>query len=154
MENIELRKDNEWSVIDSEPCKIIEFTPMASVIDGKVSALNIGMPYASITIECKKIQGKITGFVTHKRDFLNLWAAFKERTVKDNEEVIILWSKKHYKIKWLKFFSGFFPKLWVMVCQKGTFDLITDPSYKPELQGEARFLAERPLVEWKPGIKI
>jgi len=110
------------------------------------------MPYASVTMECKKIPNKITGFITNKMDFMHLWAAFKERTVKQNEEVIILWSKKHYKLKLLKFFSGFWPKLWIMICQKNAFKLISDPNYKPELQGEARHKAEKSIIDWKPEI--
>lgn len=149
---ITLIKDSEWSVIDSEPCRIFEFIPMASVKDGKVSSLSGATPYASIEIECKKIQGRITGFITHKTDFLNLWAAFKERTVKHNEEVIIFWSKKHYKVKLLKFLPGFWPKLWIMVCQKDAYEIMTDPNYKSELQGEARFNAEKAITEWKPEI--
>ena len=115
---ITLIKDGEWSVIDGEPCRVIDFTPWGSVKDGKfVSPLKL-MPYATIHIECKKLR-KATGLITNKMDFMHLWAAFKERTIKQNEEVIIFWSKKNYKIKLLKFFPGFWPKLWVMVCQKG-----------------------------------
>jgi len=148
---ISLIKDSEWSVIDGEPCKVLEFTPMASVKSGKVTAINSATPYASITIECKKIPEKITGFITHRVDFLHLWVAFKERTIKENEEVIIFWSKKHYKVRLLKFF-GHWPKLWVMVCQKGAYEIMTNPNYKPEIQGEARYNAEKPIMEWKPEI--
>lgn len=125
--------------------------PWLQLKTGK-SQLSVKRPYASIEIECKKIQGRITGFITHKTDFLHLWAAFKERTVKRNEEIIIFWSKKHYKVKLLKFFPGFWPKLWIMVCQKDAYEILTDPNYKPELQGEARFNAERAIIEWKPEI--
>ena len=31
MENLDLRKDNDWSIIDSEPCRVIEFIPSASI---------------------------------------------------------------------------------------------------------------------------
>lgn len=149
---ITLIKDSEWSLVDGEPCRVIEFTPWGFVKNGKVTALSGTTPYASITIECKKVPKKITGFITHKMDFLHLWAAFKERTTRKNEEVIIFWSKKHYKVKLLRLFSGPWPKLWVMVCQKGAYEIMTDPNYTPELQGEARFDAERPIVEWKPEI--
>jgi len=149
---ITLIKDSEWSVIEGEPCRVIDFTPWGSVKDGKfVSPLKL-MPYASIQIECKKLPGNITGFITNKMDFMHLWAAFKERTIKQNEEVIIFWSKKHYKVKLLKLFSGPWPKLWVMVCRKEAFEIMTDSNYKPELQGEARYNAEKPIIEWKPEI--
>lgn len=148
---ITLLKDSEWSAIDSEACKVVRFTPFASVKDGKITHSDTSTPYASVTLNCYKIQGTIEGFITHKIDFLHLWTAFKERTVKKDEEVIIFWTKKHYKFKPLKILPSF-PKLWVMICQKGAYKLMTDPKYKPELTGEARWLAERPIVEWKPEI--
>jgi len=150
--DIILTKDSEWSKTDGELCRIIDFVPHTSVRDGKISKINKTMPYASVTMECKKIPNKITGFITNKIDFMHLWAAFKERTVKQNEEVIILWSKKHYKLKLLKFFPGFWPKLWIMICQKDAFKLISDPNYKPELQGETRHKAEKSIMDWKPEI--
>lgn len=142
---ITLLKDSEWGVIEGEPCRVIDF-------DDTISKLGKLMPYASITIECKKVNKIIKGFITHKIDYIHLRKAFRERTIKENEEVIISWSKKHYKLKLMRVFPAFWPKLWVMICQKGAFELITNPNHRPELQDEARFLAEKPIVEWKPEI--
>jgi len=146
-----LLKDSEWAAIDGEACRVISFDPFGgtTIKEGKITTPIKLMPYASVTFECKKASEKIKGFITHKTDFTYLWTAFKERGIKPNEEVIFFWTKKHYKYKFLKFISGSFPRLWVMVCHKGAYELMTDPSYKPELQGEARFEAERPIVEWK-----
>jgi len=144
-----LRKDSEWSVIDGEPCKVIEFTPSAIIKNGRVVALNKNEPYASVVLECKKLSQQTKGFIYHKMDFQHLWAAFKERGVRENEEAIIFYSKKRLK-SYAKLFSVFMPRLWVMICPKGAFELMADPNNRPELQGEARFLAELPIVEWKP----
>ena len=150
---IVLLKDKEWSVIDGEPCRVIDFSPFGSRIDedGKVMSFNKTLPYASITMECKKLGKNITGYITHKMDFQHLWAAFKERTVKEDEEVIILWTKRHYKGA-AKFTSAFMPRLWVMVCPKGAFELMTDSDYKPELTGLARWNAMKPIIDWKPEV--
>jgi hypothetical protein len=148
---VSLLKDSQWSVIDSEPCRVIEFTPTASVQNGKVLAPNKTEPYASVVLECKKIPNIIKGFICHKMDFQHLWAAFKERGIQQNEEVVIFYSKKHLK-SFAKIFSAFMPRLWVMICQKGAFELMTNPNSRPELQGEARFLAEKPIAEWKPEV--
>jgi hypothetical protein len=146
-----MRKDSEWSVIDGEPCKVINFTPLALIEDGKVVVANKTEPYASIILECRKTPNTIEGFICHKMDFQHLWMAFKERGVKQNEEVIIIWSKKHLK-GFAKIFSSFMPRLWVMICPKGAFELMVDPNSRPDLKGEARFLAERPIAEWKPAV--
>jgi len=151
-ENNIMRKDSDWSVIDGELCRVIDFTPMALVQNGKVVAPDTTTPYASVTLECKKIPNKIKGFVTHKLDFTNLWKAFKERGISDNEEVIIFWTTKEYKYKFLRAFSALLPKMWVMICPKGAFEIETDPTWKPELTGEARFKAEAPIVDWKPEV--
>lgn len=146
-----MRKDSEWSVIDGEPCKVIEFTALATIENGKVIAPNKAEPYASVILECKKIPQQTKGFICHKMDFQHLWVAFKERGVRGNEEVIIFYSKKHLK-SYAKLFSVFMPRLWVMICSKGAFELMTNPQSRPDLQGETRFLAERPIAEWKPEV--
>ncbi|MGB8953235.1 MAG: hypothetical protein WCC06_11300 [Candidatus Aminicenantales bacterium] len=145
-----LLKDNQWSVIDGELCRVINFTPLGSIKDGKVKALNKTIPYASVTLECKRLSKEITGFICHRMDFIHLWSAFKERGVKNDEEVIIIWSKKHYK-KLYKIFSAFFPRLWVMICPKGAYEL-ENPDYRPELKGEARWNATKPIAQWKPEV--
>jgi len=149
---IVLWKDKEWSPIDGEACRVSNFTPIGACVeaDGKVSSVDKTTSYASITIECKKLGTNVTGYIAHKMDFQHLWAAFKDRTVGEDEEVIIIWTKKHYKRG--VFFSAFMPKLWVMVCQRGAFELISDNTYKPELKGEARWNAQKPIVEWKPDV--
>lgn len=145
LEEIVLLTDRQWSMIDGEPCRVIDF-------DDTISKLGKLMPYASITIECKKVKKVIKGFITHKIDFIHLRKAFRERTIKGNEEVIIFWTIRNYKYKLLRFFHGHLPKMWVMICQKGAFELITDPNHRPELKGEARYRMEKPIVDWKPKI--
>lgn len=159
MKEITLLKDEEWSLIDGEFCRAIDFVPMGgSVKDGKVIAMDMTTPYAFIHIECKKIPEKITGFITHKIDFVNLWNAFRERGVKESEEVLIMWSIRRYKSKIIKFLAQIkflcrmMPKVWVMICHKNAFERLTDNNYQPELQGEARAKAMLPIVDWKPDV--
>jgi len=152
-EKITLLKDEEWSLIDGGICRVIDFVPMgSSVKDGKVITMDMTTPYASIQIECKKIPKEITGFITHKIDFINLWNAFRERGVKENEELLIIWSTKHYKSKIIKPLSRIMPKLRVIICPKNAFERLTDENYEPELQGEARAKAMLPIVDWKPDV--
>lgn len=148
---ITLLRDREWSFIDGEACRVINFNPFCSFKDGKISPIGI-LPYASVTIESRKVNKIIKGFVTHKIDFIHLWTAFIERTIKENEEVIICWTKKHYKLKILRFFPTFLPKLIVMICQKGAFEFINYPNHKPEIQGEARYEMQKSIVQWKPEV--
>lgn len=152
-DKITLLKDEEWRLIDGEICRAMDFAPMgSSVKDGKVIAKDMTTPYASIKIECKKIPEKITGFITNKIDFINLWNAFKERGVREKEEVLIFWSVNHYKNKIFRVISRIMPKLWVMICPKNTFKRLTDDNYQPELQGEARAKATLPIIDWKPDV--
>lgn len=146
-----LLKDNDWSVIEGEVCRVVDFVPMGAVKDGNVKALDTSTPYASVTLECRKFSYKITGFITHKVDFIYLWTAFKERGVKEDEEVLISWYKKGLKT-FAKILAPFMPKLVVMICKKEAYELINNPNFRPELSGEARFNAEKPIVEWKPEV--
>lgn len=145
---ITLLKDSQWAKIDGEICRVIDFNPLAVVKNGKIRRIDV-MPYASITFECKKVLEKISGFINYREDFKHLWITFKERGIKNNEEVLIIWSRSHYTFKWLRFLSFLLPKLRVMICPKGAFELITDPKSKPELSGEARAKASSPIVDLK-----
>lgn len=144
-----LVKDHEWSLIDGEVCRVIDFTPLAKLENGKVSVSK--MPYASVTLECSKLPQNTVGFIGHKLDFQHLWEAFIERGVKEGEEVVISWTKRPLR-GFAKVFSAFMPRLWVAICRKGAYELITDQNCNPELTGEARFLAERPIVDWEPDV--
>lgn len=150
---IVLLKDKEWSVIDGEACRVTDFNPLGSLVDadGKVRSPDNFTPYAAITMECRKLGENIKGFINHKIDFKHLWAAFRERKVKENEEVIIFWTKRNYKVG-VKLFSAAMPKLLVMVCPKGALELMTDNNYKPELTGLARWNAKKPIIQWKPEV--
>ncbi|MHB0972464.1 MAG: hypothetical protein ACYC60_22185 [Thermoanaerobaculia bacterium] len=160
--------DRDWSEVDGELCRVSSFTPMASMRSGKVVALP-GLPYASVTLEREETGKTVEGFITHKTDFQMLWAAFRSRStvpavrlefwskdvatgqLADNEEVQLVWTRRKYRAL-PSLFARFLPRLVVMVSRKGAFDLIRDRTLKPELQGEARFHAEAPLVTWTPEV--
>jgi len=145
--------DKEWSAVDGEVCKVIEFSPLVTSINesNQVQNGSKSLPYAVITIECKKLDSITRGYITHKIDFGNLWVAFNERYLDANEEIIVVWSKNNYK-RGVKLLSGFMPKLWVMICPKGAYELMSDSNYKPELSGLARWNAMKPIIDWKPGV--
>lgn len=146
MSEIILRKDKEWSLIDGELCLITDFTPLSgsTVKNGIAISPDTSKPYASVSIECKKVSKKITGFITHKLDFANIWAAFTEREREINEkkeEVLIYWTTKRYKYNLLKVISKFllaiigatpFPKVIVMICPKGTYKSCNDFKLLPD----------------------
>jgi hypothetical protein len=149
---ITLLKDKDWSIIDGEPCRVIRFTPFASVKNGKIKDINLTMPYCSLTIECKKFPCLATGFITHKVNFMNLWKAFKERGLNDIEEVIIIWTAKHYKTGLLKLMLAAMPKIVVMICHKYAFEALTDPESRPDLSGLAWVHAILPIEKYKPDV--
>lgn len=84
-------KDKDWSPIDGELCRVDSFSPIGAYVEGgEVRTAGGTLPYAAIAFECSKLDGKATGYITHGLDFQHLWSAFRERTVPENEEVIVL----------------------------------------------------------------
>jgi len=172
-QEVTLLNDSDWSLLDGEICRVLEFTPLnAEVKNGHVKSFNPKMPYASVVIESPKIQGKAKGFITHKVDFAMLWAAFNERTevkgarsevlfdsngnpflarygVASDEEVWLGWTKSNY-ILGGGLMKKFLPRLRVRVCPKGAYELMTNRNTRPELTGEARAKAMIPLITWTP----
>jgi len=147
---IYLLTDKQWSVIDGEVCRATNFSNALPDI-GRFTA------YGSIDMECKKLPNKMKGIICHKTDFTNLYKAFNNTLIKNESdkqpaEVIISWSKKRYKNFLFSFFSFFLPRMIVLICPKEAYEFITDPEYKKEIQGEARFLKERSIIEYKPDV--
>jgi hypothetical protein len=149
--NSDLKRNVDWNIIDGLLCKVIEFIPIALIRNGKIHAANKAEPYASVILMCENGPNAIKAGICHKMDFQHLWAAIIVRGVHENEEVLICHRRKSLK-KYAKLFSVFMPKLFVMLCPKGAFDLLTDPKIRPDLQGEARFLAMKPIMQWKPEV--
>ncbi len=144
-----LGTDVPWKTIDQAILRVLDYRPYAKVEDNEVKSIP-NFPYAMLEIESSKIQQKATLYVTHKLDFINVQNAFDKK--KDDEEVLVIWTNNNYKSFLHKFASVIMPKLIVWICKKGSFELMTDRNYKPELTGEARYLAEKPLSEWKPEV--
>ena len=149
---IRLDTEREWNEFDGESFRVLEFTPYSSVKNGKIHTDKLTEPYAHaiLTLECKKVQGLIKGYVWHKIDFRNLWKVFKERTVQENEEVIIIWTKQNYKYTWCKYFSYFMPKLWIAIFPTGQLEFIADSNLKPESRNWEEMLT--PIELFKPNI--
>jgi hypothetical protein len=152
-ETIILIKDNEWSQIEGKFCRVLDFTPFAQIINGKIKCDDLSKPYCSILIEIERLPLRANGFITHKIDFSNLWKVFRERGVNENEEVNVVWTRKQYKTSLTQLFpSGLMPKLIVMIYPKNFFDVLTDPnkSLPRTLEEASAFLS--PIVEYKPDI--
>jgi len=145
-----LGKDVPFEKIDKEICRVIKFTSHAKVVNNKVIADSATDPYAFLTVYIEKIQGRVDLPIFHKDDFKNVYEAFEER--KEDQEVLVIWSNNNYKNIAFKISRSFLPKLVVWLCRKDAYQLMTDNSYKPKLTGEARFLAEKPIREWKPEV--
>lgn len=145
-----LRKDSDWELIEGQICRVVEFTPFATIQQGKFEAPAVPMPYASVELECPVFDHHVTAFISHKVDFANLWEASTQRKQSDDRELIIIRNKRG--LKWFaKLLALFMPRLVVWVCKKGAYELITTDA-RPDLRGIARFEAERPLMEWKPPV--
>jgi len=69
-------------------------------------------------LTCSKAAASVIGLIFHKEDYKHLRMVFER--VKQDQEVLIVLSNKHYK-RWAKVFSPFMPKLWVMICSVGVF---------------------------------
>jgi len=151
IQELTILKNKDWNLIKDQCLRVIEFIPLANIENSKITSLDLTMPYASIKAESKNFPQEIKIFITHKIDFINLWKAFRERGLKENEEVLIVCPAKYSK-KVLKLFSSVMPKIIVMICPRGAFELETNPNYKPELVGEARWQATAPIEKFVPDV--
>lgn len=117
-----LGRDIPLDRIDKEICRVVKFTPHAKIINNKVEAENKTDPYAFLTIETKKIPGKVDLPLFHKDDFRSIYDAWNER--KEDQEVLVVWSNKNYKNIVFKISQSILPKLIVWLCQKDAYQLL------------------------------
>jgi hypothetical protein len=147
-----LLRDEDWRPLDGEICRVIEFRPMAGRVEGtEVKSSSRSLPYAAIEIESPILDEPTTGFITHKLDFRHLWEVFNVRGVSGDEEVLVIWNKSNLR-RGMRWSARSMPGLVVWVCRKPAYELISDPTFRPELDGFARHDASNPIVEYKPEV--
>lgn len=161
-------KNSDWETINGRLCLVLEFAPLAKVESGNIVTLTSGTPYASVRLKCEKSTDDITAFITHKKDFEMLWAAFNTRrevpatrlelrpagmapTSSLGQEVWLVWTNQRYKGP-ARLIGALLPHLIVMVAPKGGFELAVDNARRPELHGMARALETLPLLTWTPDV--
>jgi hypothetical protein len=151
--DIIFKTNNDWEVIDGDVCRVKSFKPQLSCTDknGKIHSEAKNTPYAIIELDCKRLQESVHGYIFHKIDFEHLWQAFLDRTGQPDEEINIVWSIKYYK-GGVKLFSKVMPKLWVMICKKGSYEIINYPERYPEITGKEWFDRTKPIIDWKPEV--
>ena len=143
-------KNKDWDIIKDQWLRVIEFFPLGKIENDKIMAINLSMPYASLTVECKKFPQNVKIFITHKIDFRNLWEAIKKRPPNKNEEVLIMcptkYSKKIFKL--LSF--RILPKMIVMIYPKESFEKFANPEWE---KGEKEALEiMSPIARWIPDV--
>lgn len=149
---LEIGKELKWDSFERKICKVVTFVPNAKYANGKVISKGL-KPYAFVIFESEQNNSQIKAPIFHKEDFKNLCKAIEERGTKEEEEILFSWLNHDYK-KIFSLFKVFLPKLHIMICPKNSFRIITDSSYLPQLNGEARFLAFKPKFEIKPRVML
>ena|SRR3990167_9864604 len=145
-----LIKDQDFAEVSGEVCKLVEFKPDAKIVDGKIKDAGLTKPYAHIIVRCRKVKEDMDWAITHQKDFKQLWEANELLNTKF-ADLLVIWSIKKYSflVKFLyKYFHGYFPKLTIWICPKGSYEKIN--KLVPTKSGEAGFLEVKPLREWKP----
>jgi hypothetical protein len=151
IEELVILENRDWNLIKGKWLRVLEFNPLGKIENGQIIALDFFTPYASIRTESSKSPHIIHIYITHEIDFRHLWRVFKERPLGENEEVLVFCPKKYAK-KIPKFLSSGLPRMHVSIWSKGTFDLMTNPKYRPELEGEARRKARRLIKIYIPDV--
>lgn len=142
-------RDISFSSIDKEVLIAKRFGQLSRVEDGKVHAFDKNMPYGFLEVEGETFEGAAMLTLTHKDDFLHVWQAFEERGIGKDEEALVIWTDSNYKNKVFSAMKATMPKIIVWICPNGAYRIMHESNYKPELSGEARFIAKAPIVEIK-----
>jgi hypothetical protein len=147
-EHAVIGKDISWKEMSDSFLRIIKFTPLATVGGGEVQGAVSHLPYAIVEVECIELDQRFVILVTHKIDFLNLWKAYNQRGISEEEEVIVgdFASKR---TGFIRVFGAFLPRLFVWICRKGHLERLVNDNWG-DLYGEALAMAMLPLEMWEP----
>jgi hypothetical protein len=145
-------KDLPYSKIDQVILRVHNFRKLALYKNGRIEAISPQLPYGYLEVEVRDFDNVATLPILNKNDYIHIWQVFEERGVKKNEEVNVIWTSKNYRNIIFSLLSPFMPKLIIWICNKNAFELMHEPSYMPKLSGEARFDAEKPIIEIKHSV--
>jgi hypothetical protein len=130
--------DSDWSIITDDLCKVTKFETHR----GKAAR-------ATVTLDSLKIPANTIGTIFHKLDLQHLREAFAAKGNDPKMVVAIEWSKRHLTgVR--KLLSPFMPRLFIMVMHEDAFELLINRDMRPELRGEARANAMKPIAMWEP----
>jgi hypothetical protein len=113
-EPIVIGRNYKWEDIQGVLLRVKQFVSLASVESGKIIEYSDSSSYGSLVIENPYLFDEAYMFILNKGDFLNLWQVYKERGIKPEEEVIVLYEP----IK--KGFSSNTPGLLIQIYPKGS----------------------------------
>lgn len=138
-----LLRDEDWERLDGEICRATAFSPFPDAEE------NWSIPYAAIELESPVLAGPTVGYITNRLDLDHLTEAFSLQADDGDKEVIVIWHKSKLNPAFGAAARGM-PGLLVWVCPKDSYELMTDPSFRPELEAHERHDAARPLMRWEP----
>jgi len=130
-----LFKDKQWSLVEDEVCRVINFTPLASVENNKAIRWDTSLPPYGVVSFLYNNQ-KLEGYITNEMHYNN---------------------PLFYKTKMHKFFALGLPKFYIMLCHKGTFSSWVDTWTKLKKErGQLHFSAittmTSAIMVWKPEV--
>lgn len=84
--------DIPWKKIEGEVLRVLAFTPLASVEEGRIKGASIPNPYALLDIESPILKLPARMPVNHRVDFLKLWQLYRQAGLADFDgEVLVTW---------------------------------------------------------------
>jgi tetratricopeptide (TPR) repeat protein len=116
-----------WKFIKKIHFRIKHVTNLAQVTSkGEVKATNPTMPYALLKVEDGTHLIEFQLRVTHRLDFLNLWAIYNDRGIKPEEEVLVAYTPQEGLLGF--FFSSIQPCLSFYIYPAGHLKNKVDPA--------------------------
>ena len=108
-------KDVPWDHIRQRFLLVRQFTPFASLEDGKINGPGGFTPYGLFGGTCEADLQPLMVPITHKVDFQRAWDIFRVRGIEDNEEGLVVYAPQSGLFSAFKARFAFrvFPKGWL-----------------------------------------
>lgn len=133
-----------WKQVEGHFLRVRWCRLFASIQDGTVNPDPMGS-HAALGVECPNISGEAYIVVSNEVDFRHLWELYTQRSVADDEEVLLCHVPVDEK-RLGKLIGALLPCLDIMVYPKGHLEQAYDPQFRP--RSWAAWNQER--ARWRP----
>jgi len=113
-----------WDAVEQQFLRVLKFTPLATLMGGKVRSPSSSTPYALVDIECPRLETDAVLPIAHREDFRVLWQLYEEVGSDEDIEILLTYFPRYTGLLRLVNAVAHLPKFVVAAYPRGSLEQI------------------------------